>query len=79
MSFGASSHSFQVERFLRRMLFVRSGPVRGLFFDDCKETRACSQACYVSIESFDYARASTGTNVNRGPNCSMKLITVQDQ
>ena len=80
MSFGASSHSFPLESVYGSLeLFVRSDPVRVNFYDVCKETRVVSRLVILSIDSIDDAKASTGYELNRGPNCSMNVVRAQDQ
>jgi len=82
MSFWASSYSFQLESFTAayRSLF-KVVLLRVSFYDDCKETRAMfSQGLLLSIESFDDAKGELPARTsNRGPNFSMKIITVQEQ
>ena len=80
MSFWASSYSFQLEQFFAAYcLLFKVVLSRVSFYDDCKETRAMFPRLVNLLNLFDAMLGRVLARPNRGPNCSMKLPTAQEQ
>jgi len=80
MSLWASSYSFQLETFAASCSLFKVVLFAGLFYDDCKEPARCFPGLLVSIEYIDAMLGRVlARTPNRGPNCSMKLLSAQEQ